>query len=138
MDNDTELRVTPAEEWQPKTTVVQLPSGRVVRLRQNVSLLDCLERGQVPDPLVKLVMDTVQGAPMSAIQDDPALMAQYLNWLAEKMIVEPMIWDGKGKQPKGSISAAAFREMLPDDDRVAIANFATQGVTALLGPFREE
>jgi hypothetical protein len=109
-----------------------------VRLRQNVSLLDCLEHGQVPDPLVKLVMDTVQGASMAAIQEDPALMAQYLNWLAEKMIVEPMIWDGKGKQPKGSISATVFRAILSDEDRVTIANFATQGVTALLGPFREE
>ena len=137
MDND-QLVVTPLEEWRPKTFVTQLPSGRVVRLRQSMSLLDCLERGQVPDPLVKIVMDMVNGAAPDDIREDPALMAQYLNWMAEKMIVEPAIWDGKGKQPKGTVSAAMLHEILTDDDKGMIVSFAMQGVTALLGPFREE
>ena len=133
-----ELRVTPLEQWLPQAEITRLPSGRVVKLRPSLSVLNCLAEGRIPNPLRKVAMDVASGG-MDAdeVMEHPDQAAQFINWIVSEMVVEPKLWHGKGKQPADSVPVKQFHQALNDADRLTIVNRAFQGVSALES-FREE
>lgn len=57
----TEADITSADEWNSPVLdnegfVVELPSGKVVRARRMLNMMDLIQKGQIPNPLREIVM----------------------------------------------------------------------------------
>jgi hypothetical protein len=72
----TNSGVTPASEWQVTTyegELVELPSGRVVRLRKTYGLIEMMRTGAIPNPLrghVDKMLSNSTGGAVNLSSDD--------------------------------------------------------------------
>lgn len=60
----TEADITSAEEWANPAPdnegfIVELPSGKVVRARRTMNMMDMIQKGQIPNPLREIVMSVI-------------------------------------------------------------------------------
>ena len=133
---EKKLEVTPLEQWEVPTYLLEIPSGRVVRVR-TLELQGCIVRGEVPNTLLGVVSETMSegtAAAMDRLQgEDPTKLLQLMYWMVEQVMVEPKVWNGEGKKPADAIG----HEQLSDEDHNEIVTVAMSG-PAVLAPFREE
>ena len=57
----TEADITSADDWDSPSLdsegfVLELPSGKVVRARRTLNMMDLIQKGQIPNPLREIVM----------------------------------------------------------------------------------
>ena len=132
-----DLNVTPLSQWAMPGDLLRLPRGQVVRVR-GLSLVNCLARGSVPNPLVGLVVEVFNGGgnvagALTDFAKNPGPTFALMKWVAEEVLIEPPLWNGEGAQPDGAITHAH----LTDSDYLTLFNYAVTGV-ASLGTFPEE
>jgi len=129
-----DLVLTPANEWRAKTWLVQLPSGRVCRVR-TVSLVQAIARGDVPNALIPMVTEMMDGK-RSMAELDPEELAGLMDvmvWLAKRVTLYPQIVDDD-PQADDEVSIDA----VSDADLMALGQFAINGGLDVFAGFREE
>jgi len=120
------LQVTPAVEWQRKTELLQLPSGKVVEVRDvdAVGMLLSSPDGSIPDFITQQLADGLRGKKSKSAlkveftpKDFPALI-QIANAITRACIVTPRIVDGEPNYEAGEIHLSDINF----DDRLFILN----------------
>lgn len=150
-DQQDELQITDAGTWRSKRKegfVTRLPSGNTCRVRRTMDLMTLLRSGQIPNPLAKIVKESIKTAgdisKMDTSDLDEEAIEQMLVLMEDtaiKAIVEPPVKrppedldDPEGWQPpEGCISTYD----LTIEDKFFIFQVA-QGGAADLGNFRTE
>lgn len=113
-----------------------LPSGLIVKARANVTILDLIEEGAIPESLLGFFQMAMDGETMLSLDKgdvDPEQLPQMIagfNAMARAVLVEPKI----GDQPTEDTITLAELDF---NDKAAIFNFA-QGGAGRLAPFRQE
>lgn len=138
--DNAELEVTSASEWKTakkQGQVIELPSGKRMRVKRTMSLMVLLKSGQIPNPLAGLVQDMIskgdKGIDMKNVDLDA--LKQLLALADEtvlKAAVEPRVQD---LPPDETDDDAISLEDIEPEDRMYIFTFA-QGVAADLATFR--
>jgi hypothetical protein len=118
------------KEWREKRKGEKrlLPSGLVVTVRR-CDLLDLAAQGQIPAPLVAMVGNLVTTGVAVNIENFGDY-ATVVNLLVRACMIDPPVAEEPDDEYVGI-------QELPMKDRIAIYNWANEGV-AWLGPFREE
>jgi len=147
----SDLRVTPAQEWQRQTELLALPSGKVVEVR-DVDVIGMLFSNPegVPDFITQQLLDGLRngGSPKSPSRppavdlspsDLPALV--YLaDLITRACVVNPRIVDGKPNYAAGEIALAdinledrlfIFGRKLPSEEMATAQRFRRGPATGL-------
>lgn len=157
-NNNTELKVTSAEEWDVEEgQLLQLPSGKVIRARRSMDLIHLLKAGKIPNPLGPLVQRMID----SGGSDTPQMKELGMEGLSAMMamvddcvlrvVIEPKVVPAppmdEGETPEDYMQrVAGWRpddrslvgiNQIDLDDRMYIFLFA-QGMASDLESFREE
>lgn len=96
----SDLKLTPASEWRTNAELVQMPSGRVAKLRR-ANLLTMIRDGEnVPNFLAAKVTERLSGRkPANAAAPDPMEMARSavdsVFFIAKAVFVYPRLVDGE-------------------------------------------
>jgi len=117
-------------EWREKRKGEKrvLPSGLVVTVRR-CDLLDLAAQGQIPAPLMVMVGSLVTTGMIVSIENFNEY-ASVVNLLVRACVIDPPVAEEPDDEHVGI-------NELPMKDRVAVYNWANEGV-AVLAPFREE
>lgn len=118
-DND-DLKVTSAEEWEEEAAVgqlVPLPSGKVVRIKRTMDMLTLLKVGKIPNPLKGVMQGMIeQGKPIPTMADmDEKQLVQMLVLIDQtcvESITEPEFV--LPPAPKAKETAEAYAERIKD------------------------
>ena len=105
-----------------------LPSGLVVKVRR-CDLLDLAAQGQIPAPLAAMVGNLVTTG-MTINMENFGEYATVVNMLVKACLIDPPVAEESDSDHIGL-------DELPMKDRIAIYNWANEGV-AWLAPFRED
>lgn len=150
MPNDqNDLQVTDANAWRSSRKegfVVRLPSGNTCRVRRTMDLMTMLRAGKIPNPLAKIVRESIRssGDPtkMDTSDLDEEALEQMMDMIdkgAAKAIIEPPVMFPPDDEddpenwvpPEGNISIYD----LTIEDRMFVFNVA-QGAAGDLNSFR--
>lgn len=142
-----ESQCTPVSEW--RATVIegfpiQLPSGKIARLRRTLDLLELIKAGKIPNPLADSINQMITSAGKFEIDKLPQEAVPQLLEMVDSMVPRIFVFPKVYLPPTGS----GF-DWLPEDpegisllhvdlrDRMFAFGFA-QGGPATLEPFRPE
>lgn len=148
MDTAQQLQTTDAASWSsPRLAgrVLELPSGKVARVRRSIDLVTMLKTGQIPNPLAGIVQEMIrqQAVAFPTEKMDEAALNQMIDLVDKTCIasfVEPKVEavpegihpDSHEPQP-GFISIADVELR----DRFFVFGYVQGGATDLR-PFRGE
>ena len=104
------------------------PSGLHVTLKR-VSLLDLVEQGEIPAPLMGMVEKALDAATHSTTVKEFPQYARVINLVVKAAVADPPVGDEADEEHLGV-------EELPIKDRLAIYNWAN--AAEQLRPFRSE
>jgi len=133
-DNQKPLEITPISAWVEDYETVQLPSGKVVGLRQ-VDVLNILTAdGRVPNMLLPVVQGHMDGVnvnengEMVVDVDELPRLNQLLNRLTRSSFVKPAIVDTREQVERGE---GILCEMVSYADKIALITYSMGGKAAI-------
>lgn len=154
MPSSNEAQVTSAAEWKAakkqEGEVIELPSGKFMRVKRTMTMLVMLKAGQLPNPLASIVQEMMNkggnidpsafgGKSLEAVQQmlDLADQAVLKAAVEPRVQMKPEDWDEKhpGEDWEPDEDAISLEDV-DQDDRMYIFSYA-QGAAADLTSFRE-
>lgn len=152
----SEPQITAASEWgaDKQGFVVELPSGRVARIKRSLDLSALLKQGRIPNPLNSIIMEMVRTKKQDfdIAKLDPDAMQQFMKLVDDIMcrcFVEPRCQQPPERLPGEDINAYQERadawapaegsihvEWVSEIDKMFVFAVA-QGAATDLAPFRE-
>lgn len=143
-----ELQVTDAASWsKPRMAglVVELPSGKVARLRRSLDLMAMLKTGQIANPLAGIVQEMIRNQspqfPTDKMDEQTLMqMMDLVDTTAVQSFIEPKVEKvPEGTHPDDHIPSEGHVSLADIDlrDRFFVFGFV-QGGTTDLRPFRGE
>lgn len=120
----SELKLTPASEWRSEAKLVQMPSGRVAKLRR-ISVMGMIREGEsVPNFLAAAVNENLSGKKAAKAAPDALETARSavdsIFFIAKAVFVYPRLVDGE-PQADDEVSITQIEEA----DLAFAATYAT-------------
>lgn len=145
MSPNNDLQVTPASQWKQARLgkLVELPSGRVVKVRTTFDIFAALREGFIPNPLAQILQGQIQGKSIVENLDSSALgqMDEFIQRIVCDEVIEPkfcMVPEGedfKTWEPEDENMVSVMD--LTSNDRSFIFQ-VVQGGTTNLETFRSQ
>jgi hypothetical protein len=130
------LVVSTAEEWneEDEGVLLPLPSGKVVRVQRPKGLSSFLTGGNIPNSLLPLLTDAMDGKEpsqesLAAILEDPSKLSDMMN-MVDAIVVTCVVEPPVALPPEPGTdrnSGVVYTDKMTDDDKMFIMQFAMAG-----------